>query len=70
MLITIDAAVVASFAITIIFIVVIACSAYFLYSIRYEKDRIEKALYIMMLSIILGGSSLVLVLIWNIIVLK
>jgi hypothetical protein len=70
MLITIDATVVASFVITIIFMAVIICCAYFLYFVRHERDRLEKALYILMLSIILGGSSLVLVAIWNIVVFR
>ncbi len=70
MLITIDAATLATFIITIIFMVVIICSLYFLYFLKEEKDRIGRTLYILMISIILGGSSLVLLEIWRIVIFK
>jgi len=70
MLITLDVASLSAFVITLIFMVIIICSVYFLYFVRYEKDRIEKTLYILMMSIILAGSSLVLVEIWRIIIIK
>lgn len=70
MLISIDAATIATYAITIIFSVIIICSGYFLYSVRNEKDKIERTLYILMLTIILGGSFLILFAIWDIIVFK